>query len=403
MNARPAFATLLPLALWTAALPAQQLQLRAAVVPGCVDTQVTGARPGALVAMALGQAPAAVELPGLGTLGLDPVGVPVVGVADGAGCCSLRSLFPIGRGAGQHFALQMLALDLAGPPNLQLSPVRALQVPRHGAPARVLVLFGQSNAEGYADRHALPTELRVSLPEARVWNEAAGRWEALLAGRNNTTLQVPGWCGPEMTLVDALTASGEPVWLVKFAVGQTALGPLAGPWNEWAPASQELYAELMRRVRRACVELRAIGLRPTVQGLCMMQGESDATDAALAAGYHARLADLVTTLRADLAAADLTEGRPVPFVLGLVNRDLIPVGFAHADAVRAAQSAVAASLTDVIAVETTGLPVQSDRVHFATPGVMTLGSRFAGALAARSSTLAAMARPAPAGDPLAPR
>jgi len=274
-----------------------------------------------------------------------------------------------------------LQLPLGMPGALAVTPMRELRVPELGAVADIVVLFGQSNMEGRAATAELPAELRGPMPAARIWNDVAAAWQPLTAGVNNTTFQGPDWTGPEMALANELCRGTSVTYFVKFAVGHTSLGPTPGPWNEWDCRAGELYAELLRRIDAACGAARALGLQPRVRAICMMQGENDAVDPLLAAGYRARLADLVTQMRADLLSRQLTNAAGAPFVLGLVNRTLLQLGAVGVDVVRAGQLAVVGELPRCAAVETTGMALQPDGVHLSTAGVCALGRAFGRAVA----------------------
>jgi len=365
---------------------AQFPELRAAVVPGSTEAVVTNVVPGALVALVLGVQPATVALPGGAQLDVLPAVVGAFAVADAAGRAHLGVRFPIGAGAGASFFAQAVALDPQQPfgtaAALRTTPCRALRVPAIGEAIDIVVLFGQSNAAGYAPAAELPAAFGGAWPQLRTWNELDNGWQALTAGVNNQTLPGVPQVGPEFGLVEAFAGNTSPVWLVKFAAGSTSLGPTPGPWSEWGCDAGELYAELLRRVDRACADARRLGLTPRVRGLCMMQGESDAVDAELAGGYAARLRMLVQRLRADLQARDVAAGQ-VPFVLGLIDPLLTRAGFPFVDAVRVAQQQVAAELPDCAVVETAAFALQGDGVHFAVPGVLALGRAFAKELRAR--------------------
>lgn len=257
---------------------------------------------------------------------------------------------------------------------------RGLGRERRDATAAVYVLFGQSNAEGYAPTAGLPPDLRRPIAGCLVWHPIAGGFAPLCGGVNGRTLTAPDWCGPELTLARSLTANGDTIHLVKVAVGQTALGPTPGPANEWDADSGELYAILQTAITNACADLRTRGLTPRVRGICMMQGESDATDASWARGYRARLGTLVRRFRNDLLQAQLAADDAVPFVIGRIDRNLPADVFPFTALVRDAQAGTAGEHPACAAIDTSGLPMLADLTHFDTAGVIALGERFAAAL-----------------------
>jgi hypothetical protein len=361
------------------------LALEAAVVPGSTEARITAAAPRALAALVFGVETGVFALPGGARLDLVPAVVAPIAVADDDGRSNFVVRFPPGAGAGLTFLAQAVAFDprlsLGAVDALRVSVLRTLAVPARDEPIDVLVLFGQSNAEGFAPLASLPASLRGPFPTVRIWNELAGSWQAIEAGANNATLADTGRFGPELGLVDALADAGRTTWIVKFAAGATSLGPTPGPFNEWGVGAGELYPELVRRLGNACAAARQLGLQPRVRGICMMQGESDALDPALAARYHDLLFELVVQLRHDIKLAGADGGRLPPFVLGLVDPALTATGFPAVQAVRTAQQAVVGELPGCAAVETGAFEVQPDGVHFSANGVLALGRGFASALA----------------------
>ena len=373
----PVLATVL-----AATLMSQSLQLDIAVMPGSVEARIANALPGSLVALVFGNDTGPWSD---GQTDVLPEYVAGISLADAQGLGFVEVHFPVSAGAGFRFVGQAVALDpalpLEDPEALRLSSIRHLQIPERDAEATIIVLFGQSNAEGEGDTADLPAHLRGPLPDRRTWNELYSAWQPLTAGVNNTTTYQPGWCGAEMTLTEDLKSqlgTGGAVYLVKFAVPATALGPTEG--LDWGVESHELYDELQRRLANACQALRGVGLSPRVRGICMMQGENDAYYRGLAGGYRDRLRTLVQRFRADLVTARLAEDAAVPFVIGLLDRDLTRAGFPSIEIVRQAQIDVAATEPRCATVETTGLPLMQDRVHFATAGLMALGRSLAAAL-----------------------
>ena len=354
--------------------------LDAAVVPGRLDTRITRCAPGALAALVLGFVPAALPLPGGAVLGVDPVCVVGLTFADAVGTAVIGLQFPPGQGAGMQFLGAGLTYDvqrpLEAPLALQVTPARSLRMPAVGDAADLVVLFGQSNAEGSAALTELPVALRGPLPNLRIWNDVAAAWQPVEAGYNNQLFPLVPRVGPEMGMAEAAALLPSPTWLVKFAVAQSSLGPTPGPWSEWGAAAGELLPELLRRITVASAALRSVGLVPNVRLVAMMQGESDALDPALAQAYAGHLADLVVALRAELATRGLVGADPVQFRFGLVAPHLEQLGFVATAAVRAAQQAVAASLPDCATVETAALALQPDQVHFALGGLLALGRAF---------------------------
>lgn len=356
------------------------LDLRVVTAPDQLDARLVGAPPGALVAFVLGVQHGSTPLPGGRSMQLVPITVAGLASASAAGVATCSITYPVGNAAGLTVLAQAIAFDptfpLGDPRALHVSPLRPSRVPLAGEEADIVVLFGQSNAEGATSLQYLPGELRDAHPQLRVWNDAAVAWQPLAAGVNN--MLVPGMptVGPEIGLTQAMGADTQPLWLVKCAVWASSLGPTPGPLNEWGPQAGELYPEMLRRIDAACVGVAALGLVPRVRLVAMMQGESDALDPLLAAAYATNLQHLLTQLRADLGARGVAPLTGPHFRLGLIHPSLVDAGFGHVQVVRAAQMATAAIVTGCDLVETRGMDLMPDRVHLSLAGSLALGGSF---------------------------
>lgn len=352
------------------ALTAQQPVLDAAALPTRLEASAAHLPPGAVATLVLGLAPVQVVLPGGALLGVRPDVLGGFAVVDATGRVEVATPLVPELCAGLSFLVQVAALSPTA--TFATTPVRAVRAPAPGDEADVYLLFGQSNAQGHASTEALPDALRRPLLTGRLWDIGAGTFAAVRGDGDRF--------GPELALLHGLSGGERTVWLVKLAVDMSPLGPGDGPMNEWGADAGELYAVLLAVTDAAAGDLRAQGLVPRVRGIAMMQGESDATDAALALGYGERLARLVRQLRQDLSARQLADDDGTPFVIGRIARDLVREVFPWGEAVRAAQDAVASATPACVAVDTDDLALQADRTHFAADGVVGLGRAFAAAL-----------------------
>jgi hypothetical protein len=104
-----------------------------------------------------------------------------------------------------------------------------------------------------------------------------------------------------------------------------------------------------------------------------MQGEYDALNANYAAAYADNLTDFIGAVREDFKSPAM------PFVMG---RIVVPA-FTYRDAVRAAQAEVAGSVPGVVMVDTDGVEMKDDQVHFNSQGLLELGRLFADAMPSR--------------------
>lgn len=362
------------------AMPQSEPDLEAAAVPAAVEFRVTGAIPGGFVGLALGWTEGTPTLPGGARLRLEPISVLPFPPADAAGNTLLSLPVPFDAATAPVCLAQAIAVDpdlpLGAPGSVRPSPLRTVRFARAGDAADVVLLFGQSNAEGHAPLDGLPEALRGPLPRVRIWNAYTSRFEPLEAGANNMLTPNVPFAGPELGIAAAAEHDAAPVWLCKLALPATSLGPLEGAGNEWAPSAGELYPVLLARLDDAFAALRAQGLRPRVRVCAFVHGETDSLFEGLANGYAARLAELASTLRADLTERDAA-GEPTPwFCPAVLPRSLGVIGFPWVDPVRAAQAGLADRLPRVVPVPMDGLPMQPDGVHLALDGVLRLGRSF---------------------------
>jgi hypothetical protein len=351
-------------------------ELIAVAYPDGIEAALPPIAAPSLACLVVGPLVAGLSLPGGAPLAVMPQAVGGV-VVLGPGVATQR--LGVGSSAamapGAACGVQAVLLDVATG-RLSTSQAQRLCMPAVADEADLVLLFGQSNGEGAVPIGELPPALRREQPFTRIWNDQSRRWEALLAGHNGSSYVAAPWCGPEMGIAMAAEAQRRPVWLLKLAIGPSSLVPTPGPWSEWNAPAGELYAELLRRVDEAAAAVRALGLVPRLRTVCMMQGESDALDLALAADYQIHLRTLVRQLRKDLGDHGVAAAAAAPFQVVLVDRRLARVGFRAVGFVREAQQCVMAAEPDCHALDPSSLPLRADGIHFALPAVLALGSAF---------------------------
>lgn len=350
------------------------------VLPDATEVRATGLPPGALAAFALGFANGETALPGGAALEIVPIAMSPSAMADEHGVVFMRVPHTAGGSAGLEFLAQVVyhvpgvPLEQAG--SLRVLPVMRGRVPSPGDPADLVIFFGQSNCEGWAGVADLRPELRGPHPRLRIWNGPAGQWQPVEAGVNTNMAPNAPFFGAEIGMADSLGNRAAPLFLIKQARSPSTLGPNPGPGNEWGVHAGELYASLLQRITNATGVLQRQGYQPRVKLICMMQGESDAAVMELADGYLPRLEELLTRLRLELRDQGLSGAEPPWIRLGLVNRELVRIGLLGTPVVRAAQTTVAGTLARCDVLETTGLGVMPDRLHFASDGLLQMGRRF---------------------------
>ncbi|MCA8953762.1 MAG: hypothetical protein KDE27_29895 [Planctomycetes bacterium] len=362
-------ALLLSAAVW--AVPEPVLEL--AVLPDGLEARVAG-KPGTVgFVLCLGLGRGATRFEGGVELGIVVAWQSELVAVDADGVAFVRLDLPAGFAPGLEFVAQGVVFDGSG---AAATPVLDRVVPRIGDPADVVVLLGQSNAEGYADVADLDPRWRGPLPMVRVWNQLGAEWQPLAAGVNSHLLPGP-FFGPEIGVGVSVATRDRPLWLLKFTVSASSLGPLPGRLNEWGVGGDELYPILLARLGNAVEQIRATGLVPRVRLVCVMQGETDCVYPELASAYEHNLDLFCAQLRADLRSREFADDGDPMIRIGLVSPFLLRIGLPEVSVVRSAQVAVARRTERCEIIETAALPLQADRVHFSASGCLLLGRRFA--------------------------
>ena len=272
-------------------------------------------------------------------------------------------------------------------------------------PRLVLVLAGQSNANGY-ESYAVDPLTRVNYLAAPYLNGADSHdaitwlpWSELQgAGAVPVPLDSPQQVlegttpatvfGPELGLARQLWAdTGRSVTVVKAAYSGTTLATNWNPARRGTPPDG-LYRAMVAKVLAVVAADAAAGRFDVVGGFYWYQGESDATKPAWANAYQAHLTTLIDAVRADLP---MSPTAPVvlvkPDISGYIAYKVAVEGlparwqakFTDGNAaVRAADDWAAANLPGVRAVDSLGLArVGPYDLHLDNVAQLTLGQQLA--------------------------
>lgn len=378
--------------------------LAAVTVVGAVWVAVPVDR--AVAAVVLAAPTGVVVTPGVGrvTVSWNPVGAAqaayaVTSAPPGKSCSTLTTSCTIPSTTSVPYTFTVTASapgSVTSPPS---APTVAL------SPHLVLVVAGQSNANGYesyatdlvthidylappytngADTHDLLTWLP--------WSELQGSGAAPVAldapqqiVSGTTTLTI---FGPEIGLARQLwTDTGRSVTVVKGAYTGTSLAVNWNPTSTGAPPNG-LVAGLVDKVDAVMASDAAAGRFDVLGGIYWYQGESDATVSSHAKRYQANLASLIRAFRADLAIAPtapvvLAEEDVTQYIDYLNATDHLPqkqfASYLRGNAeVRAADVWAAANLPDVVTVDSAGLArVAPEYVHLDNVAQLALGAQLA--------------------------
>lgn len=231
------------------------------------------------------------------------------------------------------------------------------------SPILIIILAGQSNMDGRADKKDLPEDLAVPQSDVRFFYRDS--WTFLQPG-SSWRVKQPELFGPEISFGRAM-ADRHPEQkfaLVKHAKGGTSLA------DEWNPAGGVHYKILFDRIRRATAELSREDLAWEVKGFVWMQGERDADFISYAAAYETNFVKFIEAVRRELEQPEL------PFVFGQIHAPT----YKFRTQVREAQAKVARAVKNSRMVRTDDLPMQNDQTHYDANGFVMLGRRFADAL-----------------------
>ncbi|MEY3895205.1 MAG: hypothetical protein RLZZ214_724, partial [Verrucomicrobiota bacterium] len=243
---------------------------------------------------------------------------------------------------------------------------------------RIVLLGGQSNADGRATISGLPTSpVNLQQPQADVdfFHKVEGGTAALTTLRPG--LSETAQFGPEIILGREMadlwaSETNTRVAIIKYANGGTNLAvQWKGGGNATTTGDGTEYVVFQQTVTAGLAALAAAYPSATLdlQGMVWLQGESDAT-AAYAPSYQTNLTNFITDVRA-------TYGAALPFVIARLSSGQTNLNSTYLNQVRAAQDAVNAAdpRTGILITDSFGL--NADNLHFSAAGQQSIGEGFA--------------------------
>lgn len=270
----------------------------------------------------------------------------------------------------------------------------ALSTEGAAEPRDLILVAGQSNAVGFdANAAELPVDAgdknilfwwRCGDPPPDEYDSTSRGWTSLQpqpranpmpktagVGRQYGNFsKADGGFGPEIGFARTLQArEKKPLAVVKAAFSGT------GITTDWRPReagpSGACYRALLEETKNALEKAREKGIALRVRALVWVQGESDA-NAALAPLYAHNLGEMITALRQDLGAPEMTALVGVNTHFGNGKNTFMPL-------IVEQQKQLAARLPRCAYVDTDGLS-HANGAHFDTKGTLEMGIRFAEAL-----------------------
>ncbi|MEI6210977.1 MAG: sialate O-acetylesterase [bacterium] len=245
-------------------------------------------------------------------------------------------------------------------------------------PLEVIVLAGQSNAQGWmGDGRKYPAAgqdaripFRWMIPGHNAMrggeSQRGAGWGTLgpqngICGYGNPVLHF----GPEVGLARTLAQAGRHVAVIKVTIGATSLN---GDWR--LPGQGGFTDAMLAEVKQAMADLARSGRKARLRGFVWIQGESDADTDPHAQGYRVLLTKFVAGLRREWREPELA------VVLGMDEQHPGPVARPQ---VVEAQKAIARADRHAAFVSMRGLP-KADVSHLTNDGLLQHGERIAGAL-----------------------
>lgn len=241
---------------------------------------------------------------------------------------------------------------------------------------RILLIAGQSNADGRAVVSGLPTSLQSPQADVDFYYKTQGNAATLTTLRPGLT--ETSQFGPEILLGRRFAdlhsgEAGTRVAIIKYANGGTNL------YSQWKAGGDATttgdgteYVTFQQTVSSGLAALAAAhpSAALELESMVWMQGESDTNSLTYANAYQVNLATFIADVRA-------TFGANLPFIIGRLSDGQTANDATGMDIIQAAQDAVAASdpLTEI--VNTNGFALKSDQLHFDANGQQSLGSSFA--------------------------
>lgn len=193
--------------------------------------------------------------------------------------------------------------------------------------------MGQSNQEGRAVYTDLPASLQGAQANTYIWNRMSAAVEQLDGSTGNNMSFPPvglGQHGPEMSASKAAVDALGEIYVYKYAIDGTSLGPGSTLW--WHPNGLPLANNMFNFFKTDWANfVAAMGvLGHTVQVLYVswFQGESDAVYDGLDESYYGSFKYFMQKVRAFLADY-YTDGSEIPWVTHLIHNGIIPSGYAY--------------------------------------------------------------------------
>lgn len=221
---------------------------------------------------------------------------------------------------------------------------------------QVFLLGGQSNMDGRAATSGLTIELQS--PQNDILFYEGGNLRALQPGSGADF-------GPEITFGRTIADEfpSQSFGLIKYARGGTSLT------DDWDPITGGDYTTFQNTVTNGLAAITGAGHTYEIVGMLWTQGERDAKLNRTSAQYEADLVEFVGDVRTRY-------GSDLPFFLSRLSINQTDMTATQLAEIRTAQTNFATSDPNSWMIDTDGMGLKADNLHFDAAGQISLGEEF---------------------------
>lgn len=278
--------------------------------------------------------------------------------------------------------------------------------PTNSSDVNVIVLAGQSNAEGNSyfkklEQYCIDKgesyeqyvrgyeDIKIAYHNhyyagvSYLYSNRDNPYEANFVNVKVGQGKTLGWSGPELGMAKYIhdsIDSDKPIYIIKYASGGTSFA--GNP--SWKPSKNQLYSYMTKFVDNGLLELTNKGYTPKIRAFCWMQGESDSGNSTNANAYKDSLKTMITSFRSKYQSyAENNDGNNI----GVVDAFISDSGaWSQYQTINAAKATLSSELANYYTIDTTktGLNLGikdtgyggGDNYHYAMDGMLTLGKAF---------------------------
>ena len=223
----------------------------------------------------------------------------------------------------------------------------------------VVFILGQSNARGSALNADIDPALDQTYSNVQIFGGTNFVDLSLTTNQSDS-----GKHGFEMSLAYELQQLGKSAKFIKYAIGGSVLDAVGS--NYWLPFTNSLNRTAIQTwLNKGLGKLASVGAITIVW--CQGEADSNPSNSGAAGRYEQNLLALFT---------QLTEIYDIKKIIIVKTNDaIVPATYTKTSTVRAAQDSVASIVPSCEALETTGLALQDDVLHYTASSYKTIGQQ----------------------------